>query len=95
MSFVSLVRSSLITGTFLVDCIAYNGISEYIDKFEFYQQRVFQCSLTKKKGLTFEEALTSEHAIKQKSHDVQDCYLRVICEQTHCSTYSLVSSVCH
>jgi hypothetical protein len=58
---------------------------EYIARFEFYQQRVFQCASSKKKGLTFEEALTSESEMKKKCQDLQECYLRVICEQTHCS----------
>ena len=40
-------------------------IRDYINRYFFYKQKNWQCETTGKSGLTFEEALESEH--KEKS----------------------------
>lgn len=37
---------------------------QYIEKFIYYQQRIFECERTGKTGLTFEEALVSESLVR-------------------------------
>lgn len=66
-------------------CTVLTATRKYLERIEFYQQRVFSCSLSKKKGLTFEEALISENNVKKQTQDLPECYLRFICENAHCS----------
>lgn len=67
-----------------------NLCSSYIARIEYYQQRIFSCSLTGKSKLTYEEALASERAAKTTMDEgIQDCYLETICKLVHCCTFIL------
>lgn len=68
----------------------FENYQDYLSRLEFYQQKVFACARTKKKNLSFEEALVSEIEDKKKvDEEIQPCYLPIVCKAVHCSLSNL------
>lgn len=68
----------------------FENYRDYLARLEFYQQKVFTCARTRKKNLSFEEALISEIEDKKKvDEEIQPCYLPVVCKMVHCNTNHL------
>eukprot|EP01126_Amoeba_proteus_P013609 TRINITY_DN1581_c1_g1_i4.p1 TRINITY_DN1581_c1_g1~~TRINITY_DN1581_c1_g1_i4.p1 ORF type:complete len:196 (-),score=36.58 TRINITY_DN1581_c1_g1_i4:173-760(-) len=61
----------------------FQNYEDYLKRLAFYRQRVFKCSISKVGGLTYEEALIKELNMNKKAEELQECYLRIICEMAH------------